>query len=131
MENLHIMVNFDDFWVLYPKRVAKGAAIKAWAKLNQAERIEAIEALPNHLKYWKFKGTDKEFIPFPATWLNQMRYLDELEFTETKKPGLPWYSTDELTLAKAAELGITPYAGESYAQLRQRISTQISRQATV
>jgi hypothetical protein len=60
-----------------------------------------------------------------------MRYLDELEFTETKKPGLPWYSTDELTLAKAKELGITPYAGESYAQLRQRISTQISRQATV
>ena len=76
---------------------------------------------------------DKEFIPYPATWLNQMRYLDELDFEESKpkKPPIPWYSTDELTLAKAKELGITPYAGESYAQLRQRISTQISRQATV
>ena len=62
-----------------------------------------------------------------------IEYLDELEFEESKpkKPPIPWYSTDELTLAKAAELGITPYAGESYAQLRQRISTQISRQATV
>lgn len=97
------------------------------------ERTEAIDALANHLKYWKFKGTDKEFIPYPATWLNQMRWLDELDFEESKpkKPSIPWYSTDELTLAKAAELGITPYAGESYAQLRQRISTQISRQATV
>ena len=50
---------FDEFWGLYPKKVAKGAAIKAWQKLNVAERNEAIEALPNHLKYWKFKGTDK------------------------------------------------------------------------
>lgn len=97
------------------------------------ERTEAIDALANHLKYWKFKGTDKEFIPYPATWLNQMRWLDELDFEESKpkKPPIPWYSTDELTLAKAAELGIIPYAGESYAQLRQRISTQISRQANV
>ena len=126
-------MEFQTFWGLYPKKVAKGAAIKAWQKLNLAERTEAIDALPNHLKYWKFKGTDKEFIPYPATWLNQMRYLDELDFEESKpkKPPIPWYSTDELTLAKAKELGLTPYAGESYAQLRQRISTQISRQATV
>ena len=125
-------MEFQMFWDSYPKKVAKGAAIKAWQRLNQAEQIEAIEALPNHLKYWKVKGTDKEYIPYPASWLNQMRYLDELDFEEKpKKPPIPWYSTDELTLAKAAELGITPYAGESYQQLRQRISTQISRQATV
>jgi len=124
---------FDDFWDLYPKKVAKGAAIKAWQKLNKAEQSEVIKALPNHLKYWKVKSTDKDYIPYPATWLNQMRYLDELDFEESKpkKPPIPWYSTEELTLAKARELGITPYAGESYAQLRQRISTQISRQATV
>ena len=126
-------MQFQTFWGLYPKKVAKGAAIKAWQRLSLEEQTEAIEALPKHLKYWKFKGTDKEFIPYPATWLNQMRYLDELDFEESKpkKPPIPWYSTDELTLAKAAELGITPYAGESYAQLRQRISAQISRQATV
>ena len=124
---------FESFWELYPKKVAKGAAIKAWFKLKPTEHEEVIEALGNHLKYWKFKGTDKEFIPYPATWLNQMRWLDELDFEQSKpkKPPIPWYSTDELTLAKAAELGLTPYAGESYAQLRQRISTQISRQATV
>ena len=88
--------------------------------------------MPNHLKYWKLKSTDKEFIPYPATWLNQMRYLDELDFEEKpKKPPIPWYSTDELTLAKAKELGITPYAGESYSQLRQRISTKISSSATL
>jgi len=124
---------FDEFWSLYPKKVAKGAAIKAWQKLNQAEKDEVMAQLPNHLKYWKLKGTEKDYIPYPATWLNQMRYLDELDFevTTKKPPSLPWYSTDELTLAKARELGITPYAGESFAQLRQRISTSISRQAVV
>jgi hypothetical protein len=57
-----------------------------------------------------------------------MRYLDELDFepSKPKKPQLPWYSTDELTLAKAKELGINPYAGESFQQLRQRISSKIS-----
>jgi len=124
---------FAIFWELYPKKVAKGAAIKAWQKLSKNDQAEVLEALPNHLKYWQVKGTEKEFIPYPASWLNQMRWLDELDFEQPKpkKPAMPWYSTDELTLAKAAELGITPYAGESYAQLRQRISTQISRQATV
>ena len=124
---------FDEFWALYPKKVAKGAAIKAWAKLTKCEKEEVIFILPKHLEYWKFKSTEKDYIPYPASWLNAMRWLDELDFEQSKpkKPALPWYSTDELTLAKAAELGITPYAGESYAQLRQRISTQISRQATV
>jgi hypothetical protein len=122
---------FATFWGLYPKKVAKGAAIKAWQKLSKNDQAEVLEALPNHIKYWQVKGTEKDWIPYPASWLNAMRWLDELDFEAPKKPALPWYSSEQLTLAKAAELGITPYAGESYAQLRQRISTQISRQATV
>jgi hypothetical protein len=122
---------FEDFWALYPKKVAKGAAIKAWSKLTKCEKEEVIFIMPKHIKYWSVKGVEKEYIPYPASWLNQLRWLDELDFEPPKKPTLPWYSSDELTLAKAKEIGVTPYAGESFAQLRQRISTQISRQATV
>ena len=44
---------FDNFWNLYPKKVAKGAAIKAWKKLTSlAEREDAIDALHNHIKYY-------------------------------------------------------------------------------
>ena len=67
---------FATFWGLYPKKVAKGAAIKAWLKLKPEEHQEVIEALASHIKYWRVKGTDKEFIPYPASWLNQMRWLD-------------------------------------------------------
>jgi hypothetical protein len=36
-----------------------------------------------------------------------------------------------LTLAKGRELGLNPYAGESFAQFRARISAQISSQAAM
>ena len=122
---------FQTFWQLYPRKVAKKQAEKSWKRLSQAEQTEVLKVLPNHIEYWRLKETDKEFIPHPATWLNQGRWEDELDLTpkEMKKPSLPWYSTDELTLAKCKELGITPYAGESFSQLRARISAQISRAA--
>ena len=41
------------------------------------------------------------------------------------------YATDELTLAKGRELGLNPYAGESFAQFRARISAKISSSAIV
>ena len=124
---------FQAFWTLYPRKVAKRTAQSSWNRLSELEQKEALDALQNHLKYWKLKETLKEFIPHPATWLNQGRWEDEIDLSESavKKPQLPWFSSDELTLAKAKELGITPYAGESFAQLRTRISAQISRQATV
>jgi len=37
--------------------VAKKKAELAWRKLTQLEKREAMEALPNHLKYWEIKRT--------------------------------------------------------------------------
>ena len=69
-------------------------------------------------------GTEWEFICHASTWLNQERFEDEL-VVENKKPPLPWYASDELTLAKGRELGLNPYAGESFAQFRARLSAKI------
>jgi hypothetical protein len=126
------MAEFLEWYGLYPKKVARKDAEKAWNKLSDQEQEEALEALPNHIKYWELKGTDKEYIPYPASWLNGYRFEDELDLTpkEIKRPVMPWYSTDELTLAKGRELGLNPSAGESYAQFRQRISAYIAKQAT-
>jgi hypothetical protein len=72
-----------------------------------------------------------DFIPHPSTWLNQGRFEDELDMTpkEVKRPSLPWYSNDELTLAKGRELGLQAYAGESMGQYRQRIAQHIGKMA--
>jgi hypothetical protein len=95
--------------------------------MSADEQEKAIEALPQHLKYWKIKETAKDYIPYPASWLRAGRYDDELDIEPLKKPELPFYATEELTLKKAQEVGVTPYAGEGWQALRSRISQRIKQ----
>jgi hypothetical protein len=120
-------MNFADFYNLYPRKMAKKDAEKAWRALTLDEQNKALDALPNHLKYWKIKETLKDYIPYPASWLRAGRYDDELDIEPIKRPELPFYATEALTLAKAQEVGVTPYAGEGWPQLRQRISNRIKQ----
>jgi len=120
-------MKFENFWLQYPKKVGKLIAKRSWEKLSLDNQQKALEAIVEHRKYWAAKGTDWEFIPHASTWLNQERFEDELviEQKENKRPPLPWYATDDLTLAKGKELGLNPYAGESFAQFRARLSAKI------
>jgi len=120
-------MTFENFWSQYPKKVGKLTAKRSWEKLSQENQQKALEAIVEHRKYWVAKGTDWEFIPHASTWLNQERFEDELviEQKENKRPPLPWYASDELTLAKGRELGLNPYAGETFAQFRARLSGKI------
>jgi len=120
-------MTFENFWLQYPKKVGKLTAKRSWEKLSLDNQQKALEAIVEHRKYWVAKGTDWEFIPHASTWLNQERFEDELviEQKENKRPPLPWYASDELTLAKGRELGLNPYAGETFAQFRARLSAKI------
>jgi hypothetical protein len=122
---------FDQFWQHYPRKIAKRAAQAAFNRLTKQEQSDAVEAIEQHVAYWKLKGTEMEFICHATTWLNQGRWEDILDMTpkEIKRPAMPWYSTDELTLAKGRELGLNAYAGESMGQYRQRIAQQIGKLA--
>ena len=120
-------MTFEQFWQQYPKKVGKLTAKRSWEKLSQENQQKALEAIVEHRKYWSAKGTEWEFICHASTWLNNHRFEDELviEQKENKRPPLPWYASDELTLAKGKELGLNPYAGESFAQFRARLSAKI------
>jgi hypothetical protein len=120
-------MEFNLFWAQYPRKIGKLTARRSWEKLSQENQQKALEAIVEHRKYWAAKGTDWEFIPHASTWLNQERFEDELviEQKENKRPPLPWYASDELTLAKGRELGLNPYAGETFAQFRARLSAKI------
>ena len=121
-------MNFDEFWSKYPRKVAKKAAMQAFAKLPVDEQELAVDTLDTHLNYWRLKETEFDFIPHPATWLNQGRYFDELELTPkvVKKPALPWYSTEQMTMDKARELAMSPRPGEDMGQFRARIAQKIA-----
>lgn len=122
-------MNFNDFYAIYPRKMGRKEAERSWNRLTLTQQEECLVAMPNYIKYWKVKETAKDFIPYPATFLNQERWTDELDIEPivTKKPELPFYATEELTLKKAQEVGITPYAGEGWQQLRARISQKIKQ----
>lgn len=74
---------FDTFWAAYPRKVGKGAARKAFAKLPAAVfplLVPAVEA-QKQCAQWRKNGG--EYIPNPATWLNQERWEDKLPDTRT------------------------------------------------
>ena len=120
-------MNFNEFYALYPRKMGRKDAERSWNRLTPIQQAECLEAMPNYLKYWKIKETAKDFIPYPATFLNQERWTDEIDIEPSKKPELPWYSSEELTKAKAQELGVQAYAGEGWQQWRARISQRIKQ----
>ena len=76
---------FNQFWTAYPKHIAKQSAVKAFEKLKPDEKLleamlKAIE-MQKESKQWE--KDDGAFIPYPATWLNQRRWEDELPQGET------------------------------------------------
>ena len=63
---------FKAWWKEYPRKVAKGQAIKAWVK-NDCEEI-ATDILKATRKY-PFSD-EVQYIPHPSTWLNGWRWED-------------------------------------------------------
>jgi uncharacterized protein YdaU (DUF1376 family) len=70
---------FDRFWLAYPKKVGKDAAARAFAKRKpDAALVDAMVAAVERQRVsdqWRKDGG--QFIPNPATWLNEGRWLDE------------------------------------------------------
>lgn len=73
--NIHNIV-FSVFWDLYNKKVgSKDKCEKKWNKLSDQERQKIIDTLPAFLNSIK----DKQFQPYPETYLNGKRWNDEIE----------------------------------------------------
>lgn len=79
-EDIYINAHFDTFWANYPKKVSKQKAIESWKKLNINEKLyqEIISTLDIQKQSKEWKKDDGQFIPYPATWLNQRRWEDEI-----------------------------------------------------
>jgi hypothetical protein len=68
--------NFDAFWLLCPKRVAKLDAKKAWDRLSAEDQLAAMVGMVAWRRVWMAR--DLQYAPYPATWLNGHRWEDEL-----------------------------------------------------
>lgn len=71
-------MTFDSWWQIYPRRIGKGAARKAYAR--------ALTLTDEDTLWWGVKaysaaseGEDPRYMKHPATWLNQECWDDEYE----------------------------------------------------
>ena len=77
---------FSDFWKLYPKRLAKEDARKAFKKLKMTD--ELFQQIAKAIKDQGLATGDLKFVPYPATWLNGKRWEDEVKVASA--PNLPF-----------------------------------------
>jgi len=72
------LFGFAEFWQAYPRKEAKAAAEKAWAKVPADLHAAIMAAVGKHKKSDQWTKDGGAFIPHPATWLNQRRWEDEV-----------------------------------------------------
>jgi hypothetical protein len=73
--------DFDNFWKLYPKKVAKSDAVKAWNKATKKKTADELLKLTK--AYAEGQLPEDKYIPYPASWLNKELY-ESVEVVEAK-----------------------------------------------
>jgi hypothetical protein len=67
---------FEEVWALFPRKTAKGKAREKYrAARKQASFDTILTGIRKHAL--ECQTTEKQYIPHPATWLHQQRWLDE------------------------------------------------------
>lgn len=66
------------FWEVFPKKVGKGDAWKAWKKAKLPNTEVILASVKEHASSDQWQREGGRFIPNPATWLNQRRWEDEV-----------------------------------------------------
>lgn len=76
---------FVKFWQAYPKKVGKDAALRAWKKIREptATLGRILAALEWQVKSEAWTKDSGQYIPNPATYLNQGRWQDEPTITRS------------------------------------------------
>ncbi|TDB83414.1 hypothetical protein E1264_28460 [Actinomadura sp. KC216] len=90
---------FPEFWDAYPRRIAKGAARKAWAKAikNGADPEEIIWGARRYATDPRRTTADIRYTAHASTWLNAERWTDEEEPAPAPLPTDPrQQATDDL-----------------------------------
>lgn len=86
---------FETWWAAYPRKRAKGQAMKAY---RAARRKVSADALLDTLKAQIPTLTSRgpEYVPYPATWLNGERWSDEADASrptvEARRASGEWWA---------------------------------------
>lgn len=93
--------HFDAWWAGYPRKVGKGAARVAYAKVIAGNPkqwgcwlLDTVERYRTATDAWK--AEDRKYIPYPASWLNKEHYHDDpTEWLDPKERATQQIRKDE------------------------------------
>lgn len=68
---------FEEFWNLYPRKVAKSEAVKAFRKVPKTSLLAILDDLDRRVGSTDWIKDNGRFVPHPATYLRQERWKDE------------------------------------------------------
>jgi hypothetical protein len=71
---------FEQFWDSYPRKVGKEAARKAWRRAKPSSALvgRILESVREHRACDQWQRDGGQYIPHPATFLNQGRWDDDM-----------------------------------------------------
>jgi hypothetical protein len=82
---------FDEWWQIYPKKINKQQAHKAWKRhTKNIDPNDIIEATRKQLNTPETPlSADHQYIPYPASWLNAGSYENDITST-SQEPTRPY-----------------------------------------
>lgn len=106
---------FETFWKIYPRHVARKAAFEAFKKARRTTPLETIIAgVQRYAQH--VQGIDPQYVLHASTWLNGERWTDELTPRQQ-----PYRGTDALRARLRTEIEngeVQGYGGEGSADPR-------------
>ena len=70
-------ITFEDFWLLYPRHVARKDAVRAFDRIPKSQHVALMIGLAAWRRVWLDRG-EMEYVPHAATWIRGERWDDEL-----------------------------------------------------
>lgn len=73
---------FEEFWKAYPRKVCRDKALEAWGRALRRAPAKAIVWAVNYQARARKFPEEERYIPYPAKWLDDGRWLDGFEKLE-------------------------------------------------
>ena len=85
----NISCEFDELWKLYPRKIGKPQALKAYqkARKNGATFEDVLQGIQAYCRQIEALKTDTAYIKHGSTWFNNEGWKDEYKYTPRKTYG--------------------------------------------
>lgn len=119
---------FERFWTAYPKKVGKRAAQKKFEALKP-DLEQCLRAIEHQKRSEQWRKDGGQFIPHPATWLNEGRWEDapkvEIGRRAPQQPAAP--EPDPAGWAEWLAANYADNAGTPYATAPESVKAEFRR----